>query len=486
MNELNKLYKAMLQSWGAVIKDDGQIVFRISGAPDDVPITIDGMPMFLPTSEVLEGNCIGKVFFHPACENILSKETEVFKVIRRMTMMRLLDAYRKFPIVLIGAAGKEKKAWNQATLDMMAPLKSVKRSVLEEMNELYTRIPVEIDDNGIDMRFIHFKVTKGGGRSQRTGERVYYKTKPVFPFYNELTKRLTRSEGEPDGHLVEFGGHSISRGALKLAAHLFKSLVPAVLDPEAIEYESYQSTGARLVSYLGCYCEIAGQMNRVQNLFRAEFDKAGIYPIDVDWFERLDELDDIYRQVPVLDYNSHNTQDETPDVATQQVQQNFAGLMAINSTPQQAVQGASQPNQQLQQMASNAGFDLTVPILNPGDRWQRTEIDTVNARVIHHAVTMNGTPVIYLCTARGNLLQRNEGNAMAAQMAAMMVPGMVNNMMVPGMMPNMMPGMMPNMMGYNGMMMARPVTAGGAAVNQQLAHGGYNGGDAYHTQTATY
>lgn len=485
MNELNKLYKAMLLSWGALVKDDSRIVFTVSGSNAEIDIRIDDQDMYLPTSEVLEGPCVGKVFFHPACENITSKETEVFKIIRKMTGMKILDVFRKYPIVLIGvAAGPEKKAWKQETLDLLEPLKKIKRSVRDELSELFKQMKVEIEDNGLDNRFIHFKVTKGGGRSARTGEKVYYKTRPTFPFYDEIVKRLVRSEGQSDNQLVEINGFSVSRAALKVAAHLFQSIIPAVQSPNDYEFESIHPVAARLVSYLGCYTDIAEQLNRVQNIFRADFDKAGVYPIDVDWAEHMEELPDIYRQVPVLDYNSHNTQDEITN--TSGGQSDMSGFMSVSSNNQQQqlpqnVTILQQPNQQQQQQLipvqqSNMGFDTTPPVMEMGDRYVRSEIDMAGNRVIHHAVTMHGAPVIYLCTRQGNKLQRTEIQGMQQQqqmVPGMMMPGMMQPGMM-GMMPGMMGGMMPNMMGMQPNMMgmyqmSQPVTSGGG---QPMQYGG--------------
>lgn len=492
MNELNKLYKAMLISWGGVIKEDSRIVFTIGGSKDEIPIRIDDMDLYLPTSEVLENNCIGKVFFHPACENIQSKETEIFKIIRKMTTMRLLDAFRRYPAILVSAAGREKKAWRQDVLDMMEPLKSVKRNTLAEVNTLFARMAPEVDDDGVDNRFIHFKVIKGGGRSQRTGERVYYKTKPVFPFYNAIAKRLAHSEGQADNQLIELNGSSVSRGALKLAHHLFQSILPAVLDPDGMEFESFSSVAARLVSYLGCYGELAEQMNRVQNTFRAEFDKGSVYPIELGWLEHMEDLPEIWRQVPALDYNSHNTYEEGVNSNNTQ---NLSGLMSVsssnsnNNNQQQNNQQQNNNNNQfnnnnqMQQLASQNGFDTTVPPMQPGDRWVKTDIDINNNKVLHHAVTIAGLPVIYMCTRQGNLLQRNEGNAMMGMGGMGMMPGMMPGMGMPGMgMPGMgmgMPGMMMMMPNGQMMQMQQPVTASAAG-------GGHHYSTDMNTSPATY
>lgn len=403
MNKLNKIYKSMIESWGGRVKTNKQIVYLAGG--EEHPLTIDDLNLYLPTDDVLDGNTIDKVFFHPACENITSKETEVFKLIRKMTVMSLLTTFRQYPPILFGVSGKEKKGWKQHTLDMLHPIKSTKRTTRTELNKLFEMLAVEVGEDGLDNRFIHFKVTKGGGRNKATGERIYYKTKPIFPFYTEIVKRLARTEGNSDNQTVDFNNFSVSRGALKLAAHIFQQVIPAVNDPDEVEFESTTPIASRLISYLGCFGEIVDQLNRVQNTFRAEFDKANIHPINDNWVEMLDELPDVYRQVPVMDYNSHNTTEEDTQVASS----NIHGLMNVNSN-NIAQQGQFVQNQQQQQQQNIQGdFDLTPPPLQGGDKFVRTEVDQMNSRVLHHAVnTMTGNPVVYQCTRFGNLLQRME------------------------------------------------------------------------------
>lgn len=448
MNELNKLYKAMLMSWGGVVKGDGKIVFSIGG--EEFPIRIDEMDMYLPLSEVLDGNCTDKVFFHPACENILSKETEVFKIVRKMTCMKLLEVFRAIPSVLFGvASAKEKKNWRQDVLDLLEPLKGAKRATRDELNTFLTMMHIEVEENGIDNRFIHFKVTKGGGRNKASGERVYYKTKPSFPFYNEIIKRLSRTEGQSDNQMVEFNNNSVSRGTLKLAAHLFQSVIPAVLAPDDYEFDSVQPVAARLTSYLGCYSEIAEQMNRIQNTFRADFDKAAIYPIDLDWMEYMEELPEIYRQVPVMDYNSHNTSDEAQTQTA--IRNGMGGLLSVTTQPQQQQQMQQQGMQQQAgiQHTVTGDYDMTPPPMQVGDRFVRTEVDHMQGRVLHHAInTSTGQPVVYHCTRHGNVLQRVENIPNPAMMNMMNNMGM--GVGIPGM--NMGMGIVGTPMG-NGMVM---------------------------------
>lgn len=447
MNELNKLYSAMWKSWGGVIKEDGRMVLEVEGS--EYPVRIDEMDMFLPLSEVLEGQTMGKVFFHPACENITSKETEVFKVIRKIAPMRLLTMFREYPLVLLDVATrKTKKTWRQDILDLLDPLSNVKKNVRDELKMLFSRMHIEVENEGVDNRFIHFKVSKGGGRSKVTGEKVYYKTKPSFPFYNEMVKKLARSEGMADNQTVEVNNFSVSRGALKVAVDLFQGILPAVMAPDDYEFESTQPVAARLTSFLMCYAEMAEQLNRLQNNFRADFDKKGIYPIDVSWVEHLENLPDIYRQVPQMDYNSHNTQEESTSGVNQG---NLGNMLSFNSNSNNTQQQQQNPQQQVtNQMAQAQGFDTTAPMMQPGDDYQNFDIDYNTNSVMHYARNRStGMTVLYRCSRRGNLIERRE---LYPQQQGGMMGGM--GMGMQNMMPNGMMMMMPN-----GMMTMMPMSA---------------------------
>lgn len=418
MNDLNKLYKAILLALGGVVKPTSQILLGIGGK--EIEIRVDGMCLYLPVTEVLESTeTSDKVFFHPGCEHITSKETEIFKIIRRMAGIRLLELFKKYPVVLASiAAGKEKRNWNQHTLDILEPLKAAKKKTIDELEGIMARFTVEIDDNGVDTRFIHLKVSKGAGRSQTSGgAKVYHKTKPVFPMYSEIIKRLSQSEGQADNQTVELNGVSVSRGSLKLLAHLFQVIIPSVTDPESASYESTNSAASRMISYFGCFEQIAEQMNRIQNMFRGDFDKLGIYPIDLSWTEQMEELPTLYRLVPSLDYNTHNTQDEAAE--TTNAMNGMANMFSLTSQHQQQPAGqqqhlAQQQAQHTQQLGVPVsgvvdGFVVTPPPMITGDRYLRYEIDPYANQIRHYALnTLTNTQVVYTCTRSGTMLQRND------------------------------------------------------------------------------
>lgn len=475
MNDLNKLYKSMLMTWGCIVKPDSRIVLKIGDA--EIDIKIDDMFVYLPVSEVLNStDTMNKVFFHPACENITSKETEVFKIIRRMGAIRLLELFKKYPVILFGvASGKEKRNWNQGTLDIIEPLRVAKKATINELNELMNRFRVETEDNGMDNRFIHLKVSKVQGRSATgSGQRVYYKTKPVFPIYNEIVKRLSQSEGQSDNQSVELNGHSVSRAALKLMAHLFRAIIPACTDPDSFTFEATNATAARLVSYCGCFEAIAEQMNRIQNLFRSDFDKLGIYQIELGWTEDLEQLPTIYNQIPAMDYNTHNTQEEV--LSNNQALAGMTGMFSVNSATNQAATAVQQPVYQNVNGSIVAGFNTAAPAMFAGDRYLRFEICPATNQVIHHALnTLTNVPVIYYCTKSGTFMQRVESpGAAVGGIPGIPTPGMGMNPLAAMMNPMaaMMGAMNPAMLALMGVSTPNTASSAGSSIIQ-----GNNGND---------
>lgn len=411
MNELNRLYESILQALGCKISEQGKVTLLMLGK--EYPLRIDGRDLYLPISEALAGNTNEKVYYHPTCESIVSKETEVFKLNRRLAGIRLMSVFRSMiPILFDISSRKEKKSWAQAVYDVISPLSTLKKSVKDEVLDVLGRMNVEVED-GVDNRFIHFKVTKGG--KGEANERVYYKAKPSFPLYDVLVRELARSEGQPKNTTVKVNNFSISREAIEIVVHLFRSIIPAVNNPDGCEYDANIPIAARYTAFMNCFGAICEQINRAQNMFRGEFDKKSIYVINLSWQEMMEEIPEFYRQVPELDYNSHNVYKEGEQSAI--LGGNLDNLLSITSTqvaqPGQVVQG--QVVQQGDQIRNIGGeeYNFKIPEMLYGDRYLRSEVNTATQRVHHYAMDMQNQMVRYVCSRMGNFLQRE---SMAQQM----------------------------------------------------------------------
>lgn len=434
MNELNRLYDAIHKSWNGKVDKDFKMSVMLSGT--EYPLRIDERDMYMPSAEALNKDSDKKVYFHPLCENILSKETEVFKLIRRLVSIRLLSVFRDMLVPLFDVASKEpKRSWNQKVRDVVHPLKKVKASVRNEVFNLMSKMSVEIEDN-VDNRFIHIKTTKGGKTSKGHAERVYFKAKPSYPFYEALQRAATRFEGEPNNKQIEVNNIPLSMEALGIAIHLFDVILFDDQTMLTAEYEATLPVAARFTAFMTCYADIAEQINHAQNMFRADFDKQNVSAIDVSWQEMLDEAPDFYRQVPELDYNSHNVYNEQSEASNNAVS-GFGSLLSIGSNPTVA-------NVQTQTMANVTGlasttnvantvqdirhvngieYNFTVPQMLNGDRYSRTELDQVNQRVLHYVVDSMNQIAIYVCTRMGTFIQRQGGQQ---QMQHPNMPGYMN------------------------------------------------------------
>ncbi|AGB07204.1 hypothetical protein [Vibrio phage VP4B] len=420
MNELNKLYVAITRTWNATHDEDGKLSLELDG--NSYPIRLDDMDVYLPFNSALESDTTEKVFFHPACESIISKETEIFRIIRKMAGLQILTHFKKFAPVLFDVANKKaKRGLRNDLLERIEVIKTAKTNQRKEVIQIFDHMNVEMEaEDNLDRRFVHFDI-KRGGRSKLTGEKIYYSCKPIFPFYNELVRRLTRTEGEAGNRPVKLLGKEFTRGALVVAEEIFRFVLPGVEDPLAYEQEQMTAEAARFVVFVNTYTTMISDMNNLQNTFRSEFDKVGVYEIDTSYTALLEDIDVLYKQVPPMAYNSQSSNTEVKtEVQTHQMVNslmNQTSHVTSNVTP-----SSVQQQTQMVDNATNAanGFVNEVKAsLQPGETWIGVTQEPVSGHFIHSIQTMQG-PVQIRYSRQGNFLSRE-----SSMMAGM---GGMNNM----------------------------------------------------------
>lgn len=424
MNELNKLYVAITRAWNTNHDDMGKLQLELDG--NSYPITLDGMDVYLPFNEALETDTSDKVFFHPGCESIISKETEIFRIIRKLAGLQLLTHFKKFAPVLFDIANKKaKRGLRNDLLERIEVIKAAKAAHRKEVAVLFDHMAVEMEDDNLDRRFVHFDI-KRGGRSKLTGDKIYYSCKPIFPFYNELVRRLTRTEGEAANKPVKILGKEFSRGALVVAEEIFRFVLPGVEDPLAYEQEQTSAEAARFSVLVNTYVSLISDMNNLQNTFRAEFDKVGVYEIDTSFTTMLEDIDVIYKQVPPMPYNSQSSGSESVKAEIQN-QQMVSGLMNQTSTTSNTTANVTPTNhvgatatEQTMGDVSNGYAALVQASLLPGETWVGVTQDPATGHYVHTIQSPNG-PAQIRYTRQGNFLSRE--SSMAPNM------GMMNGMM---------------------------------------------------------
>lgn len=424
MNELNKIYVALLRTWSTEPRDNAALVMTIDNM--DYPVKLGDEQVYMPFDELLERNTSGKVFFHPACEVITSGETEIFKIIRNISGITLLTSFTKYLTVLVNIAKKKsKKSMRNDLLEMLEPFREVNEQQIQELGALFKKMTVKLDENShMDYRFIYFKTTKGG-RTQ-DNERIYYKAVPQFPFYNEINRKLNRSENVGLDSMIDVCGVQITKRSLNLAVHLFRMVFPGIVNADAYEYNALRAEAARFVAYAGSFALVADDMNKIQNNFRDEFDKAGVYCIDTSWVSNLENIPGLVRLIPALDYNNHSIK---PDV---QASTQTSGSYDINdmmstTAPQQNHQPVNNNNNQQQyvngndqiQIVNGQEYIVTRPanVISPDLNYNGYRVDPYNNTVIHMATNpMTGQVYEYTCTRKGNFLSSSTAPGMNAGM----------------------------------------------------------------------
>ena len=418
MNELNKCYVAILRAFSTTPRENGALVLNIDNV--DYPVTYGDNQVYLPLDELLEKNTIGKVFFHPACEVITSGETEIFKIIRRISSITLLTSFTKYLTVLVNIAKrKSKKSLRNDLLEMLEPFRHATDEDVKQLGELFKKMTVKVEDNSyMDNRFIYFKTVKNGRTAEN--ERIYYKCTPTFPFYNEMNRRYNRSEDTPNESILDVCGVNISRKALGLGVHLFRTVFPSIQNPESYEYDALRSEAARFVAYCGSFALVADDMNKVQNHFRDDFDKAGVYCVDTSWVDVLENIPEYAKLIPSLDYNNHSTKSEKSQVNSAE-SYDIRDMMSTpvtetKQTTYQTTQNQTTGNNNEQTILFDGlEYNVTRPSANviPLDYTYRGyQIDAGSRQVVHTAVSPTGQMYEYRFTRMGNFLSSSSSMMM--------------------------------------------------------------------------
>lgn len=457
MNALNKLYEAMLKSWGCSFTADAAVMLNFGGT--EVPVKVDDKQVFLATSENLNGVTIGKVFFHPACESIMSKETEIFKVIRKLTAAKIYAVFQPICEVLFTVASKKSgKTLSGKMLETLEPFKGVSKAVRQEVIDIIKTISITIEDQGTDTRLINFSLMKGGKTDN--DEAIYYTATPSFPFYTELYRAVAQNDHLKPADRLTFNNLNVSMQAMRVVIALFETALPACIDPSRKKYSATNSDAARLVAYLHSYSLVASDMNSLIGKFRKEFDSIGIYGIDLDYISELDGIGEIKKLIPALDYNNYNITSSADEPAAN----NGARISSFNPLAGVTNTISSSSGQQINQGSSNVPASAPkIPDAQPGETYIGCDYSPNNGIYEYKFQQSNGMIRARCLAEDGRFISEQFHNPMQAQMGmmpGMQMPGMNPMMQMPGMqvpMNGMMPGMNPMMMpGMSGMQMPIP------------------------------
>lgn len=359
MNALNVIYQSMLKSWGVTFTPDYELILNMAG--QEVPVKVDDKQVYLATNDNLNGITIGKVFFHPACESVMSKETEIFKVIRKLTCARIYQIFQPIAQVLfIVAEKKTGKTTTGKMLEKLEPFKNASKELKEDVLTLIKGIGITLEGNGIDNRLINWNLIKGGKNDQ--DQHVYYTAIPDFPYYTELCRIVAQNNHVKPNTKLNFNNAKVTKAAMELVIYLFEMVFPSCLDTSLASYSVVSPDAARLTAYLNSYGLVASELNSLISKFRKDFDAIGIYGIELDWLSDLDSLGEYKGLIPPLDYNNYNVNTSGDNVGSR------APTKAVNTYN---LFGGS--SQEILNQSTSAVKQPPVPPARPGEHYLNCE-----------------------------------------------------------------------------------------------------------------
>ncbi|QLM02897.1 hypothetical protein PQC07_gp215 [Aeromonas phage D3] len=426
MNQLNKIYVAVNKSLNVEFDENYAMFLNMGGAKH--PVKVDDKQVYLGESEVLNGVTIGKVIFHPACESIMSKETEIFKVIRKLTAARLYQVVQPVAQVIFAVAGKKSgKTLNGKLVEFLAPFKAASKEVKDDVLALIQDIGITLDGAGIDNRMITFNMVKGG--KDADGNHIYYTTTPSYPYYNEVVKFMSQNAGKKPGDRVVFNKTKVDYAALLLVVAMFELVFPSVTDPSCHAASVTTADCARLISFFQSYALVASEVNAFIGKFRKEFDAIGIYGIDLSWLGDLETIGELKDLIPSMPYNNYNTSSPAKEAAADP----YAALLNTN----RQVIAPTVTNTTTQTQQSTTG-QPPAPACKPGEALMSCELIPSNGLYEFKYSTATGMIRIVTTAEDGRIQTESytspQALAAKAQMQAMKEAALGMGLMMPGMM----------------------------------------------------
>ena len=274
-------YASVLQTAGLSVVDG--VVHQHLPDEGDVPVTVSKKTLVLPTDYWLgETNTQAVQFFHPISENVIRKESVVFKFLRRLVVISassaILDTMSE---MLHYLCNKE----THATLDPITqlPLLRCAPEADKDLMERFNKIVDKIDPTG-DNAFLTVVILRGKRLKDKDYTRI---AKVNFP----LLKALEEAENN------QVFGVKLRKKDITALTKLIQFILP-----ELTSDEEFYSTGSRsgvapsLHALLGSYAKIIQAINNVKRAF-------GLEEIPLMWLDELNDFASFKGLLPKLPGN---------------------------------------------------------------------------------------------------------------------------------------------------------------------------------------
>lgn len=279
--ELVSFYGAILETAGLHIVDG--VVHQHLPDDGDVPVTVSKKTLVLPTDHWLGETDIQNIqYFHPISENVIRKESTVFKFIRRLVVINSTSVILELMQDLIHILSNKD---THSTLDPITqlPLLRCAPEADKDFSEKFEKIIDKIDPTG-ETAFLSAVILRGKSLKDKDYTRI---AKISFPLLHALEN--------PEGNQV-FGVKLRKKDISGLINLIYYILPDLKSDSEFYSTGSRSGVAPSLHALLSSYAKLIQAVNVVKRAF-------GKDEIALAWLDDLTNLADFKGLIPKLPGN---------------------------------------------------------------------------------------------------------------------------------------------------------------------------------------
>ena len=285
-DQLYSLYERVLNSLLVEDVGEGMLSLRTDPTVPDqhTPATIDQKRLVMPTKErVKTGNWEGVIAFHPLSEHLYRGESEVLKMIKDITQLRLqcvlVDLTRS--LLAIAADPQVQKKLTASQSKFLVNVKDADEKTLKALSKIEERHIQEL---------VSIYLKKRGKIDGNEYRRVASVT---FPIYQELQTSGSKVFS------TDLGSNKVKR--------TIASALEVVLTKNGLEggfsAPSSSDTAPYFQSLMRAYINVAKQLNKITQKYKKHLDNPDVLMIDIDFAEELENIDELKHALPPLEGN---------------------------------------------------------------------------------------------------------------------------------------------------------------------------------------
>lgn len=296
MLPLTALYKAILESLGAVIVDGMYVSYKKG---DDLkPIFIDKLRLALPVPAVLKESPWDRVIaFHPLSEDVLLGQSPVIKKLREMVLMRLtavgLDLMMQLMEIAADIDGHKKLSPKQKQFLRVVPEADAK--TVKALEDVLAHVGFSSN------QLVNIYLRKGGRLANKTFNRVATVSFPILEAFED-------GDNHKGGYQIL--GVTMRKKDRESIIALFNYIFPNTEAQDSYSEGTPTMVAPYFYTLMKAYINVAIVLNNVVDLFKKHLSDAEDLKINLEWTEEIEDLAKYRGTLPATLPGNDGTRDE--------------------------------------------------------------------------------------------------------------------------------------------------------------------------------